>query len=289
MPVLTQHVAPFLKDAGLYQRLKASAFHDLYWWMTDRHWIDERQREIDFYRTLLTGFRPGDLIFDVGANVGAKVDIFLRLGARVVAVEPDEINQKVIRDKFLRFRFAPKPVSIVGKAVSDKNAVETMWIDGPGSAVNTMSPKWAESLKANKATFAHSHCGLDFERRKSVETTTLDQLILTHGRPFFLKIDVEGYEINVLRGLSSPIPFVSFEVNLPEFRPEGLECVRLLSSLAPAGVFNYAGDYQNGLVLEKWLSAGEFSRELKDCSPGSIEVFWKSTIADTRGPQDRSR
>jgi hypothetical protein len=34
-----------------------------------------------------------------------------------------------------------------------------MLIDGPGSAVNTMSPKWAESLKKNRATFAYGHCG----------------------------------------------------------------------------------------------------------------------------------
>lgn len=278
MSAIAQRLTPVVRESGLYRRLKASVIQDLYWRITGGNWIDERRREVDFYRSLLSGYKTGDLIFDVGANVGAKVDVFLRLGARVVAIEPDEMNQRIIRDKFLRYRVTPKAVSIVGKAVSDSNTIETMWIDGPGSAVNTMSPKWVESLKSNKATFAHSHGGLDFASRKSVETITLDELIRTHGRPYFLKIDVEGYEVNVLRGLSSPIPFVSFEVNLPEFRSEGLECVRILDGLAPSGEFNYAADYEGGLVLQRWLGGKEFSRELSSCGSRTIEVFCRSSV-----------
>jgi FkbM family methyltransferase len=274
---IAQSLTPFVRKSRLYQRLKASVIQDLYWLITGGHWIDERRREIDFYRRLLSGFRPGDLIFDVGANVGAKVDVFLRLGARIVAVEPDETNQRVIRDKFLRYRLAPKAVSIVGKAVSDRNTLETMWIDAPGSAVNSMSPKWVESLKSNKATFRHSHGGLAFASKKSVETVTLDELIRTYGRPFFLKIDVEGYEVNVLRGLSAPIRFVSFEVNLPEFRSEGLECIKILEGLTPSAEFNYATDFRGGLVLQRWLGGKEIGHELNFFRSGTIEVFCRSS------------
>jgi FkbM family methyltransferase len=274
-----------LKRSGLYQRLKASFIYDLYWRMTDRHWIDVRGREVNFYRQLLNECRQGDLVFDVGANDGTKTDVFLRLGARVVVIEPDDVNQNILRDKFLRYRLVPKPVVIVGKAVSDRTTIEKMWIDGPGSAVNTLSQKWVETLKSDKVRFEHTHGSLDFARSKAVETTTLDELILTHGSPFFVKIDVEGYEASVLRGLKRPVPFLSFEVNLPEFRPEGLECVKLLEGLAADGKFNYSADYQRGIALGKWLDAQAFSQVLEHCTETTIEVFWKTYVPpkDDRG------
>src|SRR5437016_14573665 len=139
MKSTTLHIMGMLKRAGLYHRLRASNIHELWWRIAGKNWILAREKQLDFYRRLLTELRPGDLIFDIGANEGFKTDLFLRLGARVVAIEPDETNQSILREKFARFRLVRKQVVIVGKAVSDTNTVETMWIDGPGSAVNTLS------------------------------------------------------------------------------------------------------------------------------------------------------
>ena len=281
MPKLKGYLQSTLKRAGVYYRLKNSYAYDLYWRAADRRLIDRRNRELQFYRSLLNGFRQGDLIFDVGANVGDKTDVFLRLGARVVGVDPDQANLEILRGKFLRHRLIPKRVVIVGKAVSDRNTIETMWIDGPGSAVNTLSKKWAETLKAKRDKFEHGHFGLEFAQSQAVETTTLEDLILTHGSPFFVKIDVEGHETNVIRGLRRPVPFLSFEINLPEFRQEGLECVRLLDGLAANGKFNYAADLELG-VQGKWLGAQEFSSVLEHCSDRTIEVFWRTPSAPVR-------
>jgi len=226
------------------------------------------------------------LVFDVGANEGLKTDLFLRMGARVIAIEPDETNQLILRERFLKLRLARKPVVIVGKAVSDKNGVGSMWIDGPGSAVNTLSPKWADALRGNKARHMCGHCGLDFVEHRTVETTTLENLIAVHGRPHFIKIDVEGYELNVIRGLRHPVSCLSFEVNLPEFRPEGLECVRVLAALASSSEFNYSEDCQCGLALQRWLGPDEFSAELRSCKETSIEVFCKTAVACTQKIQE---
>jgi len=276
---LKPYLQTLLRRVGLYQRVKASHIYDFYWRIADRRIIDDRTREVEFYRNLLKGFRNGDLIFDVGANHGYKTDIFLRLGARVVAVEPDEVNQEALKQQFLSYRLTGRPVVIVDKAVSDRNTVETMWVDAPGSAKNTLSQKWVETLRADDRRFGHS---LDFAKQKEVETITLEQLITTHGLPFFVKIDVEGYEPSVLRGMRRPVPYLSFEVNLPEFKPEGLECVALLGRLAADGKFNYAADCQHGLVLERWLEQREFSQVLYACAEKSIEVFWKSDGATSR-------
>jgi FkbM family methyltransferase len=280
-------IQKMLRRAGLYHRLRTSRVHELYSRIAGKYWILAREKQLDFYRNLIAELRPGDLIFDIGANEGFKTDLFLRLGASVVAVDPDETNQAILQEKFVKFRLVRRPVVIVGKAVSDKTAPETMWIDGPGSAVNTLSQKWATTLKGNKARHTCGHCGLEFARQKTVETTTLEQLMSTYGAPIFIKIDVEGYELNVIRSLQRPVAYLSFEVNLPEFRPEGLECVEILSRLAPAGKFNYAVDCEQGLVLDGWLSANEFLHMLGQCTDSAIEVFWKGFEGEVDRTQAR--
>lgn len=275
MKSIKARVRDILKRAPLYYRLRSSRIHDIYRRIAAKDKIEARNKQLDFYRNFLKGLRSGELIFDVGANEGFKADLFLRMGARVVAIEPDETNQSILRESFVKLRFTRKPLEIVGKAVSDKVATETMWIDGPGSAVNTLSPKWATALKENKARHQYKHWGLDFAKSKTVETTTLEMLIASYGTPIFIKIDVEGHELGVIRGLQRPVPYLSFEVNLPDFRSEGLQCVELLKGLAVNGKFNYAVSCEEGFALDQWPNADQFSRVLENCTESCVEVFWK--------------
>jgi FkbM family methyltransferase len=276
MNALKRKIQALLARFGLHNRLRASFLYDFYWKIADRRRIDEITEEFKFYRKLLDGFHPGDLIFDVGANDGTKCGIFLKVGARVVAVDPDEHNQKVIKEKYLTYRITPKPVIVVGKAVSDKTAVEVMWIDAPGSALNTLSRKWADTLETDKERFGQN---LSFERQKEIETTTLEQLMINYGQPFFVKIDVEGYERNVLSGLQRPVRYLSFEVNLPEFMPEGLECIEMLGRLASDGKFNYTIELKDGLKLAQWVGAPEFKEMFKKFPQQTVEVFWNVPTA----------
>ena len=239
--------------------------------------IQRGRKELAFYLDLLRGFRKGDLIFDIGANHGGKTAVFLRLGANVVAVEPDATNQDELRQRYLKYRLSQRPGVIVGKAVSDKEAVETMWVDEAGSAKNTLNLKWVETLRTDEERFGHS---LTFAEQIKVETVTLEKLMKDYGEPFFIKIDVEGFELSVLRGLRKPVPYLSFEVNLPEFLQEGLKCVQLLGSMAADGLFNYVVDCQQGLVLKQWLRTQEFSNLLAQCRDPSIEVIWKTYAED---------
>ncbi len=282
---LKNYAQALLKRVGVYQRFKSSYLYDFYWsifyWsIADRRLIDDRGTEVEFYRKTLKGFQTGDVIFDVGANQGQKTYIFLRLGAKVVAAEPDERSQSILKQNFLRYRFIKKPVVIVGKALGDQNGAATMWVDEPGSAQNTLNPKWVETLRTNSSRFGKS---LEFGEKRKVETITLDELIRDHGQPFYVKIDVEEYEPAVLRGLRTPVPYVSFEVNLPEFRPEALECIELLEDLAAQGDFNYAPDCQRGLAFERWLPKEEFVDVLNDCREPCIEVFWRAPVSCAGG------
>ena len=148
-----KYLQNLLSWTGIYQRLKASYLYDIYWSIANKEIIIERNKEVEFYRTVLHGFQKGDLIYDVGANHGYKTDIFLRLGVKVIAIDPDEINQNILRQKFLRFRIKKKPVLIVAKAVSNRNSVQTMWIDEPGSAKNTLCQKWVNTLRNDTRRF----------------------------------------------------------------------------------------------------------------------------------------
>jgi FkbM family methyltransferase len=273
--VLKKSAQTFLTRVGLYERLKSSFVYDFYWAFANQQILEERAKEIEFYKNTLQGFRKGYLIFDIGANQGYKTDIFLRLGARVVAVDPDKENQESLRQRFLKYRLRPKRVDVEGKAVSDAIATKTMWIDAPGSAKNTLSPKWVATLRTDQKRFGQC---FEFASKEQVETVTLEKLIATHGIPFFIKIDVEGHEPSVLRGLNRPVPYLSFEVNLPEFRLESLQCVDILRGIASDGQFNYAVDCERGLMLENWMRCREFARVMEGCEAPSIEVFWRTSF-----------
>jgi FkbM family methyltransferase len=265
------NIKSVFKRIGLYERLKESWLYDFYWNIADRRYVMQRNREVEFYRELLNGFHSGDLIFDIGANHGTKVDIFLRLGAEVVAIEPDEFNQGVLKRRFLDWRIKPKSVTIVGKAVGEDVATKTMWIDAPGSAKNTLNPKWVETLRADEERFGER---LNFAKTRQVQTTTLEHLISEYGEPFFVKIDVEGFEPQVLRGLKRPVTYLSFEVNLPEFQTEGLECLELLEKLSEHGSFNYTLDCQQGMMLKQWVEFQEMIKIFNACKEPCVEVFW---------------
>jgi len=272
---MKRNLQGLLDGLGIYERLKASWVYEFYWTIADRKIIDDWKRELEFYRCLLNGFRESDLIFDIGANQGYKTAMFLRMGARVVAADPDETNQEILRRKFQTYRLRRKSLIILGKAVSEECSTRTMWIDAPGSAMNTLSPKWADTLRGDGQRFGHQ---LGFSRSKQVEAVTIDQLVTEHGPPFFVKIDVEGHELSVLRGMRHPVPYLSFEVNLPEFRPEGIECVRLLGALARDGEFNYTSDCRRGLAMETWRRSVDFLAVLDSCDDASIDVIWRTSL-----------
>lgn len=274
MELFKKRMHIILRKVGLYHRLKASCLYEFFWLLADKRIVEQKRMEMKFYQNLLTGFKSGDLIIDIGANQGAKTDTFLRMGAKVVAVDPDELNQEILKQKFTKYRLSRKPVTILGKAVSDKKGVETFWIQEPGSAMNTLSRKWVEALRGDDSRF---NCDFQYSQSKEIETLTLQDLRSAYGEPVFVKIDVEGYEPHVIGGMRTPVACLSFEVNLPEFREEGKKCVGLLMQLSEHGIFNYTKDLRQGLALTEWVYGKEFHNILDRCEEKSIEVFWKTS------------
>ncbi len=149
--------------------------------------------------------KPGDLVFDVGAHVGDRIAAFRRLGARIVAVEP---QPALIKTLHLLYGRDPN-VTIEAAAVGRQPGVIELNINVDNPTVTTAS---ADFIAA--AANAPGWQGQAWSKRMPVPLTTIDALIARHGLPAFIKIDIEGYEAEALAGLGQPVPALSFEFTL---------------------------------------------------------------------------
>ena len=180
-----------------------------------------RQRRLAraFYCQLVPS---GALCFDVGANFGDRTAVFLALGARlVVAVEPQPRCLDVLQQRFGRSsRVALAPVALGAPGTEAAELAIADW-----STIATMSSRW-RSRVVESGRFG----GDRWTDRIVVQVETLDALIAEYGVPDFCKIDVEGYEEEVLAGLSRPVPALSVEFT-PEFEEASRACIDRLSDL----------------------------------------------------------
>jgi FkbM family methyltransferase len=201
------------------------------------------RRMLQLYGTFL---RPGDIAFDIGAHVGNRVRAWRRLGARVVAVEPQPDCLRV-----LRLFFGRDPgVTIVPAAVGAEPGRARLSVSTATPTVSSMSPQWIGTVSEDER-FAR----INWDFSLDVPVTTLDELIARHGEPAFCKIDVEGFEVDVLRGLSRPLRALSFEY-LPPAHDAALQTLDLVERLGPY-VYNYSPIETMRYASSRWLTAAE--------------------------------
>ena len=197
---------------------------------------------------------PGNTVFDIGANHGNRTEIFSQLADTVVAVEP----QLRLLDKF---KLYPN-VHIVEKAVgAAANSAEMMVSNFP--SVGSLSPHWVAAVKQSGR---FPQCNWD--KRRTVEMTTLDALIEEYGKPAFIKIDVEGFESEVLRGLSQAVAALSIEFT-PEFAEATYCSIKRLLAL---GNYEFNWDFRETFSMpwDGWMGEGEVLRDLSRFSGDNI-------------------
>ncbi len=170
------------------------------------------------YRRFVT---PGDLVFDIGAHVGDRISSFRRLGARVAALEPQPLAFRALR----LIHGRDPDVTLVQAACGREAGRITMHINSANPTVSTASHEFTTA--AEGAAGWHDQ---QWDQELLVEVTTLDQLIARFGRPCFIKIDVEGFEADVLAGLSMPVEALSFEFTTIQ-RDVAATCLGQLSRL----------------------------------------------------------
>ena len=193
--------------------------------------------------------KTGDLVFDVGAHVGDRVASFRRLGARVVAIEPQPALLLTLKALYGRDR----NVVIESKAVGRSPGTLTMKINIDNPTVSTASRAFIDAARG-----AQGWEGQVWEKTIVVPVTTLDALIEAHGMPAFVKIDVEGFEEEALAGMTRPVGALSFEFTTIQ-REVAQSCIARCAAL---GFQRYNAALGESQALGEWRSAENMSRWL---------------------------
>ena len=193
----------------------------------NRDHFEERRVRREYFRPFV---QPGDLVFDVGAHRGHYAETFRELGARVVAVEPNPAAAAEIIRHF-------PGITVVQKAVGAAPGTAQLRV-GRDDQHSTLSGAWVET---HRDRWSHEI---------SVELTTLDEMIAAFGSPAFAKIDVEGYEGAVLRGLTFALPAVAFEFQTALIDDEPFEVLKRL------GHYEFAVS-TTPYALSEWVTADD--------------------------------
>jgi len=219
---LPRHMSP-IKDAIDFQLTR---FPSLYLVVDrSREWVNWDKR------VYLSFVRPGDTVLDVGANVGAHA-VFLshmvRAKGRVLAFEPLPANVDSLRET-IRRRSRFDNTTVIPVAVGNPQSVgETVTMKIPGDDLTQASLKLQTTGswegKADVRTFHVLLTSLDAD----IEVQSLQHLE-------FVKIDVEGGELDVLRGASH-----TFSRYLPYIYCEAFDKWQASFGYTPADLINSA-------------------------------------------------
>ena len=203
----------------------------------------EETRILNFYSILFKN--KLSLIFDIGANIGIRTSVYSILSNKVIAVEP---NPELIM--VLNSRFKKVNIEIVGKACASESTVKELFLaDNP--LLSTLSAPFIIHKKESGSKF-------NWTSKISVETVSLDELVTIYGVPDFCKIDVEGYEKEVLSGLNRKIGMISFEFTYPSFEADTLWCLEKLLGLGYTS-FNFSLGESLEFHFDEWVSYEDIS------------------------------
>ncbi len=207
--------------------------------------------------------KQDDLVFDVGANMGKKTDLYVQLGARVVCFEPQEKCMQTLKNKF---EHIPTKVFFEQLGLADTEGFLEFYQCSAANTISTFSQDWTKSGRFAERNYI-------WDKKNRVPITTLDAMIAKYGCPKFCKIDVEDFEYEVIKGLHTQIPYLSFECNIESIE-KTKKCIEHLESLGYCE-FNFAMGERGWFFFDHWLDGKTFIDKLRaEQGKADYEDIW---------------
>lgn len=147
-----------------------------------------------------------DLIFDIGMHVGQDTAYYLRMGYRVLAVEANPVLADRNRKKFFK-PISEGKLTILNNGISDREGILPFYI-------NKRLSEWSSF---DKATGTRNETPYEV---KDIPCVTTKSLFEKYGIPYYMKIDIEGYDhfcISDIDASGDKPEFISCEAVHPEW------------------------------------------------------------------------
>lgn len=224
-------------------------------------------------KTFFEAYIPENaLCFDIGAHLGNRTKVWRKLGARVIAVEPQEVCLTHLRKRFGQ----DSQVTILPVAVAAEAGETMLHVSALTPTITSLAgEQWQQDMQ-DSSSFT-----VKWDYSVPVKTVTLEDLVQEYGIPDFCKIDVEDLELEVLKGLQTAIPLLSFEYFSIRI-DKTIDCIRRLEQI---GIYEYNWSYGESHIMEAkdWKDASDIISILapytREDRSGDVYARLKKTIS----------
>ena len=189
------------------------------------------EREIDQKLIIEKCLKPEMCVFDIGANIGYYVimeSLIMKNKGKIIAIEPSKNNIQLLKKNLKLNKITKKDVVIINSAVSDFIGKKKFFL----------------ANQANLHTFHEFGSAKPYLTGKSINVNvkTVVNISKEFGKPDFIRMDVEGHEVEIIKSLIKEIkkgflkPIICFEPHISSYN-KNHNLKPVLESLFKLGYF----------------------------------------------------